>query len=313
LKPKPSIQALSLLIIIGTLLLSATVLSLYLNLNRTRQQYEEVATEVGRSIFKEFLVIRRWNSQHDGVYVPVTETFQPNPYLQDLSRDITTIDGRKFTKINPEYMTRLISDLLTQKKGTKIHITSLKLTNIANKADEWENNALEKFETGSNEEFSIIGSDRSAIFRYMAPLKTEGSCLNCHGKQGYKIGDIRGGLSISFSYAPFQKAVSKNNRQIFSLHILFLLIGITVIYFLGKRLIIRIKELQEALLHIKRLEGFLPICAHCKRIRMEAADAKEQKSWVPLETYIQDKTDAEFTHGLCPECLKELYDFEYDK
>lgn len=313
MKPKPSIQALSLLIIIGTLLLSATVLSLYLNLNRTRQQYKEVATEVGRSIFKEFLVIRRWNSQHDGVYVPVTEIFQPNPYLQDLSRDITTIDGRKFTKINPEYMTRLISDLLTQEKGIKIHITSLKLTNIANKADEWENNALEKFETGSNEEFSIIGSDRSAMFRYMAPLKTEGSCLNCHGKQGYKIGDIRGGLSISFSYAPFQKAVSKNNRQIFSVHILFLLIGITVIYFLGKRLIIRIKELQEALLHIKRLEGFLPICAHCKRIRMEAADAKEQKSWVRLETYIQDKTDAEFTHGLCPECLKELYDFEYDK
>lgn len=313
MKPKASIQALSLLIIISTLLLSATVLSLYLNLNRTRQQYEELATEVGRSIFKEFLVIRRWNSQHDGVYVPVTETFQPNPYLQDLSRDITTVDGRKFTKINPEYMTRLISDLLTQEKGIKIHITSLKLTNIANKADEWENTALEKFETGSNEEFSIVGSDRSAIFRYMAPLKTEGSCLNCHGKQGYKIGDIRGGLSISFSYAPFQKAVSKNNRQIFSLHILFLLIGITVIYFLGKRLIIRIKELQEALLHIKRLEGFLPICAHCKRIRMEAADAKEQKSWVPLETYIQDKTDAEFTHGLCPECSKELYDFEYDK
>jgi hypothetical protein len=286
---------------------------LHFNLNKTHQQYEQLATVVGRSIFQELIVIRRWNSQHDGVYVPVTETFQPNPYLQDASRDITTTDGRKFTKINPEYMTRLISDLLNQDKGIKTHLTSLKLINMANKADAWENRALERFERGSNEQFSIIGSDQSAVFRYMAPLKTEASCLKCHGTQGYKIGDVRGGLSISFSYVPFQNAVNKSNRQIISVHILFLLIGLTVTYFLGKKLIIRIKELQEALLHIKRLEGFLPICSGCKKIRKEGADATEQNSWTPFEAYIREKTDAEFTHGLCPECLKKLYNFEYHK
>lgn len=42
-------------------------------------------------------------------------------------------------------------------------------------------------------------------------------------------------------------------------------------------------------------------------------DAKEQTSWIPVETYIQDRTDAEFSHGFCPDCLKKLYHFEYDK
>lgn len=313
MKPKPSIQALTLLIIISTILLSAAALSLYFDLSKTYHQYEELATSVGRSLFQELVVIRKWNSQHNGVYVPVTGTFQPNPYLQDLSRDIITTDGRKFTKITPEYMTRLISELLNQDHGIKIHITSLKLTNIANKADEWEKNALEKFEKGSNEEFSIIGSGQSATFRYMAPLKTEESCLNCHAKQGNKIGNIRGGLSISFPYAPFQNALSKSYRLIFSAHILFLLIGLTIIYFLGKKLVTGVRELQMALLHIKRLEGILPICCNCNSIRIEGTDAKEQNSWVPFESYIQDKTGAEFTHGFCPECLKKLYRFEYEK
>ena len=43
-----------------------------------------------------------------------------------------------------------------------------------------------------------------------------------------------------------------------------------------------------------------------------SSDHKEQRSWIPVETYIQDRTDAEFSHGLCPECLKKLYGFKYD-
>lgn len=312
LKFKPSIQALNFLIIIGILLASILALSLYFDLIKIHQQYEDLATAVGRSISQQLIAVGRWNSQHEGVYVPMTEKFRLGPYREDLSREIATKDGRVLKKINPEDMTRLISEALNRESGIKIHITSLNLTNIANKADPWENEALKKFEKGSAEEFTRVGSDQSAVFRYMVPLRAEESCLNCHGKQGYKIGDIRGGLSVSFAYAPFQKAENTSRNQMYFVHLLFLLLGFTIMYFLGRKLIISIVKLQEALFHIKRLEEFLPICSNCMKIRMVGADEKKPESWIPFELYIQDKTGAKFSHGFCPECLKKLYNFEYE-
>ena len=315
LKQKASFQASIYIILIGAFLLVITALSLYIDLRRTRPQYENLATVIGRSIFQELIVVRRWNAQHGGVYVPVTREFQPNPYLEDVLRDVKTTEGMMLTKINPEHMTRVISELLRKEEGIKIdiHITSLNLVNPANQADPWEENALKKFEEGSREESGIVGSGGSAEFRYMAPLRTEASCLKCHTKQGYKIGDIRGGISVHFPYLPFQKGLDETRKYIYFEHIFFFLVGLAILFLLGKKLMVKISDLQEALLRIKRLEGFLPICSHCKKIRVEGGDAKEQESWVPFERYIQDRTDAEFSHGLCPECLKTFYDFEYKK
>jgi hypothetical protein len=62
-----------------------------------------------------------------------------------------------------------------------------------------------------------------------------------------------------------------------------------------------LNELQEALVSVKTLSGFLPICARCKRIR------DGQGSWNQMEIYIQEHSQASFSHGLCPECLKSLY------
>lgn len=62
-----------------------------------------------------------------------------------------------------------------------------------------------------------------------------------------------------------------------------------------------IDELQAALAEVKKLSGFLPICAHCKKIR------DDRGYWSQLETYIQEHSEAEFSHGICPECLKRHY------
>jgi hypothetical protein len=61
-------------------------------------------------------------------------------------------------------------------------------------------------------------------------------------------------------------------------------------------------QLQEALDNIKTLKGLLPICANCKKIR------DDQGYWKQIEAYIEDHSDALFTHGLCPECVKLLID-----
>jgi PAS domain S-box-containing protein len=70
----------------------------------------------------------------------------------------------------------------------------------------------------------------------------------------------------------------------------------------------KVRELESALRHIKRLEGLVPICAHCKRMLSEDGNPKDQGAWISLEKYITERTDANFTHGLCPECSKKILD-----
>jgi GAF domain-containing protein len=59
--------------------------------------------------------------------------------------------------------------------------------------------------------------------------------------------------------------------------------------------------LQDALIQVKTLQGMLPICAHCKKIR------DEQDNWQPMESYISQRSEAKFSHGVCPDCLREHY------
>jgi protein-histidine pros-kinase len=68
-----------------------------------------------------------------------------------------------------------------------------------------------------------------------------------------------------------------------------------------------IEELTSALAKIKTLTGLLPICASCKNIRDEAGN------WTPVERYVRDRSDANFTHGICPECAQRLYPDDYKK
>ena len=60
----------------------------------------------------------------------------------------------------------------------------------------------------------------------------------------------------------------------------------------------RVAELQEALAQVRRLSGILPICSYCKKIR------DDHDFWKRVEEYITDHSEAQFTHGICPECYK---------
>ncbi len=68
-----------------------------------------------------------------------------------------------------------------------------------------------------------------------------------------------------------------------------------------------ITKLQEALAEIKELRGFLPICANCKKVR------DDDGYWQEVEKYIMDRTDATFSHGICPDCLQKFYPDHYKR
>lgn len=63
----------------------------------------------------------------------------------------------------------------------------------------------------------------------------------------------------------------------------------------------RVKELEQAMSHIKTLQGILPICMHCHKIRDDG------EVWQKLEEYIADHTDVMLSHSLCPECMEKYY------
>ena len=62
-----------------------------------------------------------------------------------------------------------------------------------------------------------------------------------------------------------------------------------------------VQDLQKALSEVKTLQGILPICSHCKKIR------DDQGCWQKVEKYIRDRSEVEFSHGICPECAKEFW------
>jgi hypothetical protein len=60
-------------------------------------------------------------------------------------------------------------------------------------------------------------------------------------------------------------------------------------------------KLQEALNHVKSLQGIIPICMHCHNIR------NDKKVWDRIEAYFSEHTEATFSHSICPECAKKYY------
>jgi sigma-B regulation protein RsbU (phosphoserine phosphatase) len=69
---------------------------------------------------------------------------------------------------------------------------------------------------------------------------------------------------------------------------------------LQRKLADRVQELADALAHVKQLRGLLPICAWCKKVR------DDKNYWQQLETYVSRHSDAQFSHGICPECYRKV-------
>jgi diguanylate cyclase (GGDEF)-like protein/PAS domain S-box-containing protein len=178
----------------------AVAASLMFDWRKAGANMQAVARERGAALFHLMDLTRDWNARQHGVYVPTTPSTPPNPYLEHPRRDVVTIDGLALTMISPASMARQISELAERGDGLKFHITSLKPIRPANAPDAWEAAALQRFETGLAELVELIPGD-PPVHRYMAPLRVRQACLACHEKQGYREGQIRGGISITMPAA----------------------------------------------------------------------------------------------------------------
>ena len=180
--------------------LALIVTSFLWNYTNIIKEQEKIALESSRSFFEHIVITRLWNARHGGLYAPVTEKTRPNPYLDVPMRDIVVTDALTLTKINPAFMTRQISEVAQEQNGVQFHITSLNPIRPKNKPTEREENVLKEFEQGVEEKGVFFNVGEKSYYFYMAPLKTRKSCLTCHAKQGYKVDDIRGGISVISPY-----------------------------------------------------------------------------------------------------------------
>lgn len=212
--------------------------SLSIHLTDLRRHSLDVATEGARNMFRMVVLMRAWNADHGGLYVPVSPKVRPNPYLEHPRRDLTTTDGQALTMVNPAFMTRLLAEMAAANGGTIFHITSLKPIRPANSADPWERRALEAFELGAKEIVELVATPEGAQLRYMAPLFVTQPCMKCHEKQGYRVGDIRGGISVSQPYSPVA-ALLAGQRQTYAIHgavfLLVTLAGVGLLELLRRR------------------------------------------------------------------------------
>ncbi|MFC1556127.1 DUF3365 domain-containing protein, partial [candidate division KSB1 bacterium] len=307
------------LVIVWTVVIAS---SLLWNIRQSSLKIIEIARVQSRIAHEKDVIYRRWNASHGGVYVPVTESTIPNPYLSDIvDRDITSSSGKTLTLMNPAYMTRQVHELAEEENNVHGHITSLNPIRPENAADPWETEALKAFELGIPEKSSIEDLNGKVYLRLMKPLVTEKGCLKCHAKQGYKEGDIRGGISVSVPMLPLKEILDKETLGFKIAHFIIWLAGMSLIFFGMFRVNrsekkrrkaedekeIYIAQLQTALDEIKTLKDFIPICVECKNIR------NDEGYWEQVELYITKQTGSAFSHGICPNCTEKLYPGLNDK
>jgi diguanylate cyclase (GGDEF)-like protein len=207
------------------------ITSFFWNYTDTKKAQEKLALQTGRTLFNHIEITRMWNSNYGNIYAPVSLKTQANPFLKIPMRDIKINDKLTLTTINPAYMTRQISEIAMDMRGIQFHLTSLKPIRPLNSPTDRETEYLKKFEQGAKEFGIFLDEDINPSFFYMAPLKTEIECLQCHSEQGYKAGDIRGGISVTIPYNR-----EKTLPPLLFGHIVIGIFGLIGIMFAGKRL-----------------------------------------------------------------------------
>ncbi|WP_306536850.1 ATP-binding protein [Geobacter sp.] len=180
------------------------VCSLFWNLALLDDQAMNIAHLQVGGIVSLVKVERLRNTIHGGLFVPteVSASVAPDRYSGIMMPESVTVQGLAMTKINPAHVGQQVEAIGKYQKHLFVHITSLRPLNTQNQPDEWEREQLRAFERTAKARFEMNEAGGGRVFRYMVPVMTEKECLLCHGKQGFREGDVRGGISVTIPAEP---------------------------------------------------------------------------------------------------------------
>ena len=274
------------LLVIGMLFVLGTTISLLHDIRQSRKERFSLAASQADILSQTIFAARRWTMGNGSVSLP---------------KDVDRVG------VNHATMAQFIGEVLGP-EGFHIHIVSRNAPHPEDLPDsDWERAALGKIVQGSGTEYSLTGPAGNQVFRSMEPMTEEAECDRCHAQQGHKVGEVRGAVSIAFPYAPFERSEQHAEGREIIAHLLSLGMALGFLFFLGRRIVGLIRSLAESQRKVSTLEEILPMCANCKKIRKDGAETSDPKSWVSVESYIVDHSDAKVSHGICPECVEKLY------
>ncbi len=135
-------------------------------------------------------------------------------------------DREHLVIMSPAYMNRLFFNQEAKKENFRSHLASLYPRHRTTVPDEWERRALDSFMKGTEEAYAIVTSGGEDYIRLMRPFRVGKDCLACHARDGYRPGEIRGGISLLMPMAPFISSNETNARAMLTAHVLIWIIGL---------------------------------------------------------------------------------------
>lgn len=211
--------------VVWTLVLGFLLLN---NLRGSERQIMDMAYAEARANLNKDISLRRWATEHGGVYVPITERQQPVPWLAHVpGRDVATGDGRRLTLLNPATMLRQTMDHYARDYGIRGRITALEYLNPDNAPDAWEKEQLQAFARGEKQEvWQVASIGDQPYLRHLRAMYMEPGCEKCHGMFGYKVGDIRGATGVNLPLATYVRQIDATRTNLGTSYGLIWLIGL---------------------------------------------------------------------------------------
>ncbi len=239
-------MSLSYKLVIGCSLILLISLSTTFYIINERQQELIIrqAENEARAIFQQIVIMRRWISDHGGVFVEQIPWAREGTPVQSQS---VHSEARRYTHKTPAMVTKELVSYARDKGLYWFHITSLKLTNPENAPDEFERAALLRFEEEPLHEIIVMEElDNNSLLRYISPLYVEETCLGCH--EGYKVGGVRGAISVTLPLGKiFTEAKANRNLMFGSMLLLVIFLSSTLLYFLRRMVLVPVDELTTSI------------------------------------------------------------------
>jgi PAS domain S-box-containing protein len=212
-----------------------------------REQMNTAYAEARANLNKD-ITLRRWATDHGGVYVPITEQQKSVPFLSHVpGRDVTTTDGKQLTLLNPASVVRQMIDRYALDYGVTGRITGLKYLNPANAPDDWEKRQLEFFQRGEGKEvWEVTEIAGQPYLRHLRAMYMEDGCDKCHAILGFKTGDLRGATGLNLPLESYYLRIRQARIDLGMTHGLIWLLGIAGIGTASRPLPGRAAELSRA-------------------------------------------------------------------